>query len=328
MKLVTYEVYTPVGVFERIGCICRERIIDLNLGYTALLERERGATRAYELAGIILPPNMIGLFEGGEASLKAAQETVEWVGARLAEGEEITGPQREKIVYGMEEVRLRAPVPRPNSIRDCNCYLLHMERALRALGRPWDGTIPRFPPYAKGNPQTVIGPEDPIIWPGFTEKLDFELELGFYIGKPGKDIPSEKVYEYVAGFTIFNDVSARDMQRQERSVYGKAKDFDTSNVMGPCLVTPDEIDPQNVRMRARVNGELWAEGTTADMYISFPDLIAFLSQSETLHPGDFIASGTVPGGCGLELDRWLQPGDLIELEAEGIGVLRNRVVRE
>lgn len=327
MKLVSYEVYTPVGVFERIGSISQDRIIDLNMGYITLLERKKGMARPYQLASVIVPPNMIQFFEGGEPSLQAAKEVVDYIEAELAE-EEVLGPRQEKVVYGTDEVKLLAPVPRPNSIRDCNCYLLHMERALRALGKPFDGTIPKFPPYAKGNPQTVIGPEEPVLWPRYTEKLDFELELGLYIGKRGKNISQDIVYEYLAGFTIFNDVSARDRQREERSVYGKAKDFDHSNIMGPCLVTPDELDPGNVKMTARVNGEVWAEGTTADMYVSFAELIEFLSESETLYPGDFIASGTVPSGCGLELDRWIKPGDVIELGAEGIGVLRNRVVQE
>jgi 2-keto-4-pentenoate hydratase/2-oxohepta-3-ene-1,7-dioic acid hydratase in catechol pathway len=188
----------------------------------------------------------------------------------------------------------------------------------------------RIPVYYKGNPSSVIGPEESILWPNYTERLDYELEFGIYIGKRGKDISADDAHEYIAGYTIFNDVSARDILQEEISMFlgpAKGKDLDTGNVMGPCLVTPDELDVSDLKMTARINGEIWSEGTTSDMYWTFPKIIAYISRSETLYPGDFIGSGTVADGCGDELDRWIQPGDVIELEVEGIGVLRNPVVR-
>nr|MBC8512556.1 fumarylacetoacetate hydrolase family protein [Dehalococcoidia bacterium] len=127
--------------------------------------------------------------------------------------------------------------------------------------------------------------------------------------------------------TIFNDISARDIQLQEMMAYGlgpvKGKDF--CSIMGPCLVTPDEVDPGNMRMIARINGEVWSDNNSGTSYWTWPQIIEFASMDETLYPGDFLGSGTVEKGCGGEMGRWLQPGDVIELEVEGIGVLRNRV---
>jgi 2-keto-4-pentenoate hydratase/2-oxohepta-3-ene-1,7-dioic acid hydratase in catechol pathway len=141
----------------------------------------------------------------------------------------------------------------------------------------------------------------------------------------------ERAIDHVFGFTIFNDFSARDMQTQERPLSMgpmKGKDFDTGNVLGPWIVTRDEVgNPQALAMEARVNGERWGGGNSAAMHHPFNRIIAFISQSETLHPGEVIASGTVPTGCGLELGRFLSPGDVVELEIERIGVLRNRIVR-
>ena len=135
--------------------------------------------------------------------------------------------------------------------------------------------------------------------------------------------------DYIAGFTIMNDFSARDIQRKEMKVrLGPAKGKDFATAIGPVLVTPDEIgDPYNLRMAAKVNGELWSEGNSGTIYHSFEKMIAFASQDEMLYPGDLIGSGTVGTGCGLEIDRWIQPGDVVELEIEKIGVLRNKVVK-
>ena len=192
-------------------------------------------------------------------------------------------------------------------------------------------TFNRQPIYYKGNRFAVIGPDDDVIWPSYSKAMDFELELACYIGRKGRDIPRDKARDYILGYTIFNDMSARDAQAIEMvGMLGpaKSKDFDTGNVMGPCLVTADEIgDPYDLNMIARVNGEEWGRGNTRDMRWQFEDLIAHISRSETLYPGEVLGSGTVGNGCGLEQLRFLKPDDVIELEIDGIGILRTRVTK-
>jgi 2-keto-4-pentenoate hydratase/2-oxohepta-3-ene-1,7-dioic acid hydratase in catechol pathway len=162
--------------------------------------------------------------------------------------------------------------------------------------------------------------------------MDFELEFGCYIGKAGCDIAKEKAREHIFGYTLFNDFSARDEQTKEMAGQlgpGKGKDFDGGNAMGPCLVTADELtDPYRLTMAVRVNGEEWGRGNSSDMHWTFEDCIAHASRAETVFPGEFFGSGTVGNGCGLEQLRFLQSGDTVELEVEGIGILRNRVVRK
>jgi 2-keto-4-pentenoate hydratase/2-oxohepta-3-ene-1,7-dioic acid hydratase in catechol pathway len=233
--------------------------------------------------------------------------------------------------------RLAAPLPRPTQIRD---FLLFEKHVLNCLAQEARLTgnerqVPPawydFPTYYRGNPSTVVGHDTDIQRPAYTEMLDFELEMGCIIGRRGKDIAVEDALDHVFGFTIFNDVSARDIQMQMAPVgMGpcKGKDFDTSNVLGPWIVTRDEIgDPYDLLMTARVNGEVWGSGSSGGMQFSWSEVIAFISRSETLHPGEVLGSGTVGTGCGLEQGRFLEDGDVIELEIERVGTLRNKVTR-
>ncbi|MFE2187699.1 fumarylacetoacetate hydrolase family protein [Streptomyces sp. NPDC059455] len=163
-------------------------------------------------------------------------------------------------------------------------------------------------------------------WPSYTEQLDFELELGFFTSGGGVDLTPEKAASKIAGVTIFNDVSARDIQMFEMGLtLGPSKGKDFCTAMGPCVLTMDEVDEWSIEMTARVNGETWATGTTANRQFSFAEVLAWASLDEPVHAGEFFALGTVGGGCGLELDRWIKPGDVVELEAAGVGVLRNPV---
>jgi 2-keto-4-pentenoate hydratase/2-oxohepta-3-ene-1,7-dioic acid hydratase in catechol pathway len=223
--------------------------------------------------------------------------------------------------------RLLAPL-RPRSLRDFLTWEGHMRNALSKLGRPVPQEWYEIPVYYKGLPDTVIGPDDTIPWPHYSDRLDHELELAAVIGRPGRDIEPEHALEHVFGWTLWNDLSARDVQARELAVAlgpGKGKDWDGSNVLGPCIVTADELDGTKVELEVRVNGERWGGDTTANMHHSFADLIAYASMAETLHPGEVLGSGTATGGSGIELDRRLEPGDVVELEAEGVGVLRNTI---
>jgi len=227
----------------------------------------------------------------------------------------------------VEGARLLAPL-RPRSLRDFLTFEGHLNNALSRLGRPIPEEWFDVPAYYKGMPDTVIGPDAVIPWPRYTDRLDHELELAAVIGREGTDITREHALEHVFGWTIWNDVSARDVQVRELPIGmgpAKAKDWDGSNVLGPCIVTADELDGTSVRMAVRDNGETWGEDTSANMHHTFADLIAYASQAQRLYPGEVLGSGTAAGGSGIELDRRLGEGDVVELEVEGIGILRNTI---
>lgn len=227
----------------------------------------------------------------------------------------------------IEGARLLAPL-RPRSMRDFLAFEGHLVGAMAALGRSVPKEWYTVPAYYKGMPDTVIGPDDVVPWPPYTKRLDHELELAAVIGRPGRDITEERACEHIFGWTIWNDMSARDTQQAELPVGmgpAKAKDWDGANVLGPCLVTSDELDARDVPMRVRVNGELWGEDRSGSMHFSFAALIAYAARAQTLHPGDVFGSGTATGGSGIELGRSLRPGDVVEMEIDGIGVLRNRI---
>lgn len=331
MKLATYV--RPGSLSARLGVILPDGQLVLDL-------RDAAAQH-----GLPDDPfrDMLSFLDGGEPARDLAAGLVE----RAADSP-VPLP-----CSPLADVRLLAPLPRPRSIRDCLAFEQHYIGAMRTVAK-WkfsplaslDRGISRLlgrgflrpprvwyerPIYYKGNPASVVGHDADVQWPSFTDKLDYELEVAVVIGRTGRDIPVERARDWIAGFTIFNDYSARDFQLYEmagRLGPAKSKDFDTGNVLGPYLVTADEIEnPYNLQMQARVNGQLWSSGNSGEMRFTFEQMIAAISQDETLYPGDVIGSGTVPGGCGLELDRWIRPGDVIELEIDRLGVLRNRIVR-
>ncbi len=321
MRLVTFR--GPRSDEDRLGALIGEdQVLDL----TAV-----GGEPAFA--------SMLALIEAGEAAWSRARDLakIAHVQSRVA----------------LKDVRLRAPIPLPPQMRDSMSFHLHIKQsqlgrakaAALASGDPkqlkayeelvanWKiaPIYERQPVYYKANRFAVSGPQDEIVWPAYSTMMDFELELACVIGKRGKDVGKADAAKHVFGFTIFNDFSARDAQGIEmegRLGPAKGKDFDGANALGPCLVTADEIgDPYALRMQARVNGETWCDANSSTMHWKFEDLIAHISQSETLYPGEIIGSGTVGGGCGLELGRFLKSGDVVELEIDKIGVLRNRVVR-
>jgi 2-keto-4-pentenoate hydratase/2-oxohepta-3-ene-1,7-dioic acid hydratase in catechol pathway len=234
----------------------------------------------------------------------------------IAAGEHALG---EPVVAG---ATLLAPLPRPNTLRDFMLIEEHVRSSFGEVPEAWY----ELPVYWKGNPDTVFGPDVEVPWPRYTEKLDFELEVGAVLGRPAYRVTVEEAADCIAGYTIFNDWSARDVQFREMTVGlgpGLGKDFASS--LGPCLTTADAFDIATATVAARINGETWAEGDLGSMRFSFPEVISHLSQEQPLQPGDVLGSGTVGRGCGLELDRWITGGDVVELEVSGIGVLRNTV---
>jgi fumarylacetoacetate (FAA) hydrolase len=229
------------------------------------------------------------------------------------------GKAREHAEFPLADVRLLAPVLHPPSIRDFYAFEEHVRRAreLRGAGPP-----PRewyeLPVFYFSNPAAVYGPEDEIPYPEGAEELDYELELAAVIGADGE----------IGGFTVMNDWSARDLQRSEMAVgLGPAKGKDFATSLGPVVVTTDELDPTGCEMIARVNGEERSRGNSRDMHHSWRAIVDQAARNTHLVPGDVLGSGTVGSGCILEAGdgRWLQPGDVVELEIEGIGVLLNTV---
>ncbi|MEO6043106.1 MAG: fumarylacetoacetate hydrolase family protein [Tepidiformaceae bacterium] len=321
MKLVTFR--SPAGS-ARVGALQSDgSVADLQAAASASLVYAGGrASTSDSTAAERVPGDMIAFFAAGRSALDAATEAVGFVGDSLRRGDNILSTAGHPITFGSDAARLLAPVPQPTRIRDYLTYEAHGSGSGLALPPAFS----EMPICYKCNPLSVIGPEEEILWPSYTDKLDYELEIGFYIGKMGRNIRVEEAPEYIAAVTIFNDVSARDIQLREMTLtIGPSKGKDFCTVMGPCAVTMDEIDEWNLNMRARVNGEVWSEGTSRNRRFSFAEVVAWASYCETIYPGEFLAVGTVGGGCGLELNRWIRPGDIVELEVDGIGVLRNRV---
>jgi 2-keto-4-pentenoate hydratase/2-oxohepta-3-ene-1,7-dioic acid hydratase in catechol pathway len=323
LKLCTFEIHTHLGRHRRLGAVVPGGIVDLNLACAARLA-EQGELQPQKLADVFLPCEMRTFLDAGPRAMKTARETIafrEKIGIRR-------GPNEETLIYNPAEVKLLAPLPNPASVRDFYAFEAHVKKGFEKRGEPMPAEWYQIPVYYRSGHHNIIGTSHDVPWPSFTQKFDYELELAAVVGKKGANIPAAGAREYIAGFTVMNDFSARDIQRQEMKVrLGPAKGKEWCTALGPYLVTPDEIgDPYNLTMTARVNGELWSEGNSSAMYWKFEQMIEFLSKDDTIYPGDVIGSGTVGTGCGLELDRWVQRGDEMELEIEKIGVLRNRVV--
>jgi 2-keto-4-pentenoate hydratase/2-oxohepta-3-ene-1,7-dioic acid hydratase in catechol pathway len=323
LKLCTFEILTHLGRHRRLGAAIPAGILDLNFASAARLAA-LGETRPQHIANAFLPANMRDFLDAGPRAMTAAGEAVEFFDDTRA----VRGPNDETLLHQPAEVKLLAPLPNPASLRDFFAFEAHVKKGFEKRGEPMPAEWYQIPVYYKGGHHNIIGTDEDVRWPSFTQKFDYELELAAIIGKQGSNIPAERAAEYIAGFTVMNDFSARDIQRREMTVrLGPAKGKDWCTALGPYLVTPDEIgDPYNLRMAARVNGETWSEGSSATMHWKFEQMIEFLSLDDTIYPGDVIGSGTVGSGCGLELDRWVRRGDVMELEIEKIGVLRNRVV--
>ncbi len=229
--------------------------------------------------------------------------------------------------WGLDEV-VYLPSIEAGSLRDFIAFEQHIKTVREQRGAEIPDVWYGMPVYYKGNYRSLLGHDQQLTWPRYSQQMDYELELACSVGKEGTDIAEDKAETYIGGYALMNDWSARDTQFEEMVVgLGPAKGKDFATSIGPWVVTPDEFNPSDARMTARINGELWSDGNIGQIHWTFPKMIAHVSMDEVLYPGDILGSGTVGGGCGLELDRWLQSGDVVELEAEGIGVLRNRVVR-
>ncbi|MEM5823503.1 MAG: fumarylacetoacetate hydrolase family protein [Archaeoglobaceae archaeon] len=327
MKLATFE----IGNEERIGFVAFDKIVDLTLAYASYLKDAKGETRPLKTAKALIPPNMLEFLDKGDLAMSEARKAYEFVLEKIEKGKELRISGK-RVVYELSKVRLKAPIPVPRLMVDFSTFEEHVKMSFEKLGLKVPDEWYQMPVGYKMNPFSVIGHGEDVLWPSYSQILDYELEFAICIGKKAKNVPKEEAMDYVFGYTIANDVSARDTEFIELRAMPlgplKSKDFDTATPMGPWIVTKDEIkDPHNLKMFARVNGETWSEANTKDMYWKIPDLISHLSMDQTLYPGTFLLSGTPGKGCGLHLGRFLSPGDVVELEIEGIGVLKNRIVK-
>jgi len=249
---------------------------------------------------------------------------------RAALGERADAP-----TVPLDEVQLLAPILRPPTIRDFVAFERHVRNAVKNQGLDEPPAFwYRTPVFYFSNPLTVHGPGAVIRCPSSTDSLDYEIEIGVVIGREGESIPEADALDYVAGFTLFNDWSARDLCMDEFGGFGLHKGKDFAQGLGPWVTTADELADRLVDGRldlavsARVNGETWSDSTTADMHWTLPELVAHASRDSRVVPGDVLATGTVGYGCIFETPsehRWLRPGDVVDIEAEVLGTLRQRV---
>ena len=327
MKLATFR----SGGREKIGLVHSDdsRLFDL----ASAADRDGKSNPGFA--------SMLSLIDAGASALDQAQKLFD------------KSADDKNLSVDVAAVEILAPVPEPRQMRDGMSFPLHILQAprgqLKLAARAKNdiaelarieaeplGELPEVyrkqPIYYITNRFSVRGTNTTVKWPRYSKVMDYELEFGVITKNKGANIPASKARDHIFGFTIFNDFSARDAQRVEmegRLGPAKGKSFDGGNVMGPWIVTPDEIgDPYQLKVEARVNGKMRSQGVTEGMLFSFEEIIAHVTKDETLMPGEFIGSGTVGNGCGVELGWFLEHGDTIELEVEKIGVLKNRVERQ
>ncbi|ASS76371.1 fumarylacetoacetase [Tumebacillus algifaecis] len=322
MKFVSYQ-HPELG--ERAGYLQHDHVLDLALAQGHAQEQGRCLSQRP------LPVTMAGILELEGEGLQAARAIAEYTANTQVASLPFALP--------LERAQLLAPVPRPRSFRDFYAFEEHVKTARGRRGLEMVPEWYDFPVFYFSNHNAFVGTDALVERPAYTKWLDFELEIACVIGKTGRDIKASDAAQHIAGFAILNDWSARDVQREEVKVgLGPAKGKDFATSMGPYLLTLDELedvrdgDRWNLEMTAKVNGQELSRGNFRTIYFSFADLIARASEGVTLYPGDVIGSGTVGTGCILELGtdvhRWLEPGDLVEMEIERLGVLRNTVKEE
>ncbi len=315
MRLVTYQHEGQ----SRIGAQLDKQIIDLNRAYQASLYHAHN-TDELSVADARVPPDMIDLLKGGETSLRAAKESLDFVRSQL-KGKD-NALKQQGIVYAFESVTLLQPVLRPGKVI---CLGLNYRDHAAEAGM----AIPEYPVLFHKVAGSLIGHNQSIVIPRTSSKIDFEGELTIIIGRRGKYLAEDEALSYIAGYTIGNDVSARDLQFRT-SQWTTGKMLDTFCPLGPALVTRDEVpDPNALRIKTTLNGQVMQDGNTADMIFHVPFIVSYISEIVTLEPGDVILTGT-PAGIGNTRTPpvFMKPGDTISVEIERLGILTNPLVAE
>jgi 2-keto-4-pentenoate hydratase/2-oxohepta-3-ene-1,7-dioic acid hydratase in catechol pathway len=322
MRLVTFE--DPARQ-SRVGAVTPDgRIVDLNTACALYLRDVEAESAFYRLADAIVPHNMRALFRGGDTSLEAASKALDYT---LLDDKR-PGPRGEAIFYAADDVSLQAPIFPKKFFHTAGNFHEHHEEATKAgFSHPVMPWIVFFQ-----NVDAIIGHEQPVIYPEhLTQELDYELELAVVLKKSGKHFSPEEAADYIGGYVIFNDITARDIQRREMKsgVFSFCKGIDTFCPLGPCIVTVDEIpDPHNLAMELRVNGEPRQNSHSSKMSVKIPEILSHYSPMG-YSAGDVVSTGTVSGVAAFSGDPkawYLKVGDVMECEIEKIGVLRNRVI--
>lgn len=309
MKLVSFSYEGNT----RIGCVTGDTIIDLHYAYRSMLESE-GSLRARQIAEAFVPSNMVEFLQGGEQSMELAKKAVEFVSQSPK-----SFPY--KVIHRTADVKIEAPVLNPGKMI---CVGHNYREHILEMGRE----LPPFPVVFAKFSNTIIGPQDDIPFFPISEQLDYEAEFAFVMGKRARNVSRDDALDYVAGYTIVNDVTYRDIQRRTLQ-WLQGKTVEGSAPMGPWLVTGDELaDPSGLEVVLTVNGEERQRSNTGNLVFTVPYLVEFLSNLMTLEPGDVILTGT-PGGVGVARNPqvFLKDGDTVRIEIDRIGVLENRVKR-
>ncbi len=328
MKLLTFE---NAARQSRIGALLGDdQVVDLHLASALYLRDVESQAIFYRLADALVPPDMRALFRGGEKSLEAARKALDHV-ARLRGGagvSRVVGPRGETVTYSLRDIQLKAPIIPKKFFHTAGNFREHHEEATKAgFSHPVMPWIVFFQ-----NTDAIIGPDEPVIYPEhLTQELDYELELAVVLKKAGKHFTPDEASSYIGGYVIFNDITARDIQRREMKsgVFSFCKGIDTFCPLGPWIVTADEIpDAHNLAMELRVNGESRQRSHSSKMSVKIPEILAHYSPMG-YSAGDVVSTGTVSGVAAFSGDPkawYLKPGDVMECEIENIGVLRNPVI--
>ena len=325
MKVCTYKRNSFLGVQKRMGLFVDEKtIIDVNLIWKTEIDRQ-GYYGPENRALAFAPPSVSAFIRlHQDASITMLHETMELY-------KKLTKDGLTDFAFHLDDardVRFDAPLDEIFMYRDFYAHEKHVKKGFEKRNEPVPPAWYEIPAYYKGGNTGFIGHDDVIPWPYYSQELDYELELGVVIGRDGKNVKAKDVKNHIFGFTILNDISARDIQRKEMSIrLGPAKGKDWCSVMGPVIVTYDEFNYEepNLLMTAHINGEEWSRGHSGDSHYSWGEMIEHMGMEEWIRATDFVGSGTVGTGCGLELDKKIKPGDLIELNIERIGTLKNIV---
>lgn len=333
MKLLSFETVAGSERRQHLGALVEGDadsglIIDLNAAsHSLLLSQGLPTGVAVEKSNQLSPPSALGFIHGGDQSRELAEEAVS---AAVKSGAEQSASGAQ-IRFSTADVTHLPAISRPPLLRDFMSFEDHLLNVFPKLNRPIPEEWYRRPVYYKGNPSSIGAHRQEIEFPEYAEFLDLEFEFALVIGKTGVNIKEDDARSHIYGYTIYNDFSARAIQSAEMTVGlgpAKGKDFVGAHVLGPVLVTADEIpDPYALAMRGWVNGEQWTDGSSSAMNWKFEEMIAYASWNEQLQVGEVFGSGTVGNGSGAEQDKVLNPGDVIRLEMTIIGTLENRLVR-